>query len=53
MDWYDLPVTPAYLSSLQEKGFRVHNVSKWNNTAVVEVADSARAAELEALAFVT
>lgn len=53
VDWYDLPVTPAYLSSLQEKGFRVHNVSKWNNTAVVEVADSARAAELEALAFVT
>lgn len=52
VDQYDLPVSPVYLSYLREKGFHVHNVSKWNNTAVVEVSDSTRAAELAALTFV-
>lgn len=52
VDKYDLPVSPSYLSYLRDKGYRVHNVSKWNNTAVVETSDSARVAELSALSFV-
>ncbi len=53
VDEHDLPVSPYYLEQLRGRGYRIYCVSKWNNTAVVEVADSARAESLKALPFVT
>ena len=35
VDEYDLPVSKKYLKKLEQAGFPVHCVSKWNNTAVV------------------
>lgn len=52
VDEHDLPVTPAYLDGLREHGMRVVNCSKWNNTAVVETADTAAALALTALPYV-
>lgn len=52
VDAYDLPLTPAYLQALTDRGLSVYNKSKWNNTAVVSVADTARMAEVRALPFV-
>lgn len=52
VDEYDLPVTPAYVERLRERGLRVLHVSKWNNTAVVETADSVLARRLPELSFV-
>ena len=40
IDSTDLPISAKYLSTLQKDGLKVHCVSKWNNTVVVEVADS-------------
>lgn len=40
VDHYDLPVSPTYLQHLRNLGVKVINVSKWNNTAVVESPDS-------------
>lgn len=53
VDEHDLPVTQSYLGHLREQGLRVLHVSKWNNTAVVETADSALVRRLPALPFVT
>ena len=39
LDNYDLPVSPAYIDSLRNIGLKIHNVSKWQNTVVVETAD--------------
>lgn len=52
-DAHDLPVTPLYLAALRERGLQVLHTSKWNNTAVIETADSALAARLPELAFVS
>jgi len=35
-DRHDLPVTPAYVDALRGAGLRIHNLSKWQNTVVVE-----------------
>lgn len=51
-DSLDLPVNPAYVRRLQEKGLRIVNRSKWNNTVVVETADSTLARSLTSLPFV-
>lgn len=52
VDEYDLPVSPAYLQQLTTAGYRVHNVSKWNNTATVFTSDSLAADRLRRLPFV-
>lgn len=53
VDAYDLPVSPTYLQRLRDLGVKVVNVSKWNNTAVVESSDSMVFQTLEQLPFVT
>lgn len=40
VDQHDLPITPAYLQALRERGLALHVTSKWNNTAVVETSDT-------------
>lgn len=52
VDEHDLPLTPAYVDGIQAKGLRVVNKSKWNNTLVVETADTALAQSLTALPYV-
>lgn len=52
VDWADLPVTPDYVAYLQRHFGRILHVSKWNNTAVIETTDSARALTLPSLTFV-
>lgn len=47
----DLPVNPAYVAGLKEKGVKVWYTSRWFNAAVVQCSD-AKAAELEALSYV-
>ncbi len=42
VDELDLPVSDTYLDKLRQMGLRVVNWSKWNNTAVVELTDTAR-----------
>ena len=46
IDSTDLPVSATYLKQLRKDGLKVHCVSKWNNTAVVELTDSAKGAQL-------
>lgn len=53
VDETDLPVSNAYLDALREKGMRIAAVSKWNNTAVAECADSSVVAEVSAFPFVS
>lgn len=38
LDAHDLPVTPSYVEALRGLGLRIHNMSKWQNTVVVETA---------------
>lgn len=52
VDEHDLPITPAYLDRLRAMGLSLHNQSKWNNTAVVCVKDTALMARVRALPFV-
>lgn len=52
VDAYDLPVTPKYLRALEQNGCTIYNVSKWNNTAIVEVGDTACITQLAQLPFV-
>lgn len=52
LDEYDLPVSPQYINELRSKGMSIHCVSKWNNTVVVETADTLKARALENLKFV-
>lgn len=37
LDSTDLPVSPRYLTALEELGLQVVRKSKWNNTVVVRV----------------
>lgn len=49
VDEYDLPISPRYIKSLTDLGLHIHNQSKWNNSVVVETADTSlihRAAQL-------
>lgn len=48
IDSTDLPVSATYLKQLRKDGLKVHCVSKWNNTVVVEVADSLQGTQLAA-----
>lgn len=52
VDSYDLPVSPNYLARLQEAGAKIYNVSKWNNTATIEIVDSALIEQIKVLPFV-
>lgn len=52
VDEYDLPITPKYLEALSQAGFSIYNKSKWNNSAVVETADSALVDKVRSLPFV-
>ncbi len=53
VDEYDLPVTPKYLRALEQNGCTIYNVSKWNNTAIVQVSDTACMAQIAQLPFVS
>lgn len=52
IDETDFPVCGAYISELAGTGARIVAKSKWNNTVVVEVADTALADRIAALPFV-
>lgn len=52
-DAHDLPVTPLYLEALRERGMHIVHTSKWNNTAVIETADSASVRDLTEFSFVS
>ena len=52
VDEYDLPVSEEYRAKLQALGLRIHVVSKWNNTVVVETNDTALLSDIRALPFV-
>ena len=52
VDKYDLPVSPNYLQVLRDQGLRIHNVSKWQNTVVVETADTTLMQTVRNMAFV-
>lgn len=52
VDEHDLPLTPAYVDGLREKGLHVVNMSKWNNTVVVETNDTLLAKSLTSLPYV-
>ncbi|MEP7258626.1 MAG: S8 family serine peptidase [Flavitalea sp.] len=53
IDSTDLPVNPAYLEGIKKiPGVRLHNVSKWLNQVMVEVADSSALQQINALPFV-
>jgi subtilisin family serine protease len=52
VDERDLPVEPAYLEALRERGLRPFAVSRWFNRAALETAGG-RLADLAALGFVS
>lgn len=52
VDEYDLPVSPKYLKQLQKLGLKIWNTSKWNNTVVVETADTLCMQQVRKLPFV-
>ena len=52
VDSTDLPVSGVYLKALEDAGAAVIATSKWNNTALVEVADSSSVERMKALPFV-
>lgn len=52
VDEYDLPITAKYIDFLTDKGFHVYNRSKWNNSVVVETADTAQLTQVRAASFV-
>jgi len=52
VDEYDLPITQKYLDSLLQTGFSIYNKSKWNNSAVVETADSSIVCKVRNFPFV-
>lgn len=52
VDAYDLPITPKYIASLRKLGLEVFSQSKWNNTVVVELADTTLMQQVRQLSFV-
>lgn len=53
VDAYDLPVSPQYVKQIVNLGgLRLHNMSKWNNTIVVETADTLKMNQVKQLPFV-
>lgn len=52
VDSTDLPVSAAYLQHFLVKGAKVLGASKWNNTVLVSMEDTALASQLAQLPFV-
>lgn len=52
VDRHDLPITPAYVDRLKSFPLQIHNMSKWNNTVVVQMSDTALASQIRQLDFV-
>lgn len=52
VDEYDLPITQKYLDALTKAGLTIYNKSKWNNTVVVETADSLSLDKVRTMPFV-
>ncbi len=52
VDEHDLPLTAKYVDFLTDKGCHVYNRSKWNNSIVVEIADTTCLAQVRTAAFV-
>lgn len=52
VDKFDLPVSPNYLQVLRDAGLHIHNASKWQNTVVVETADTTLMQAVRKMAFV-
>ncbi len=52
VDSTDLPVCAGYIGALQEQGVRPVTQSKWNNTVVVETADTSLIEKVKGLPFV-
>lgn len=52
LDSTDLPVSPVYIAGISAMGCNVVSMSKWNNTVVVSVEDTARIADVRKLPFV-
>ena len=53
VDSTDLPVCRTYIHALAEKGAQPVSTSKWNNTVVVQVADTSVITGIAELPFVT
>lgn len=45
-------MSDAYVNGLRNLGLRIHNMSKWNNTVVVETADTTLMQRVRQLAYV-
>ncbi len=52
IDSTDLPITPRYLRQLRQLGARIVGRSRWQNTVLVKVADSAQIRQYVSLPFV-
>ena len=52
VDEYDLPISNKYLNKLTQMGLRIHNKSKWNNSVVVETADTNIVARIKVMPMV-
>ena len=53
VDETDLPVSQAYVNEFQGMGMRLVTSSKWNNTVVLEVADTLLMDKVKEMPFVT
>lgn len=51
LDSTDLPVTPRYVHEIERKA-RILGTSKWNNTVLVQMKDTAAVSQIRALPFV-
>ena len=52
IDSTDLPINPAYIKRIDAAGLKVVGKSKWNNTVLVRLADSAKISIAAKLPFV-
>ena len=52
IDSTDLPITPAYIATIEKKGAQAVSKSKWNNTVLIKVTKGTRLNEIESLPFV-
>lgn len=53
IDSADLPVSPAYIDSLQKLGLQVYNTSRWLNTVTVKTYNPDLLRSLETLNFIS
>lgn len=52
LDWYDLPVTPSYISQIKSVGVNVLHASKWMNFVLFETTDTSLVSQVTQLPFV-